>query len=508
MSSPLQILRELLPFGQLKAEQKDVAVVRGLLDTVAGLTPIETLATLAASILPAASQQTNLHMRFKLLEDVRLETEQILPVLEKDVGNAVLPLPHDTATAALYADNLLKGLSIAYAEVARSINPNQLKSGMSHLFLRSVQRAMAMIARRHLMAYRAYALPSASSWQNLHDLYLFVRHSLGPTFTGESTAIEHEYAGTLLFAYLDPSKLPRSELDLINTCSRQLAAYAVIGDAPVDPSTIKHPECCFLVRPDEGSPGYRLSRLPSSLSTFGSLLIDCSLVLGALDKNISRLPGKTVEPDLAAPPVMLQLLRVAISGKSSRRFSRTHFRPRSDLVAGLASVIQFLDGNAFTRRSVDTLNRHKGRDFSSSEWALVDESPDGFRLRFIKGEKKILGSGEIVALQPRESGKLHVCLVRRIASSQGRLEIGIQLISPRVSVADVTTSDARRTKAILLHSLPAYGKFSGLIAAPGLLRIGDAVEIQLPGHALRRQIGNCLEAHEGLEFFALEPIPD
>ena len=337
MDSPLQIFRELLPFGQNSAEQKSAAAVRGLLDTVAGLSPQETVAKLASSVLPTVGQQPNLHMRFKLLEDIRHECEQALPTLEQDINQAVLPLPFAVTTAALHADNLLKGLSIAYAGIARGINKSQLESGLSHLFHRSVQRAMAMIARRQLLAYRAYAAPSATSWQCLHDLFQLVRGPLSTPLNGETAPIEHEYLGALLFAYLEPSKLPRSELEIINLCSRQLAAYAVIGDALADPGAVKHPDSCFLVRPEEGTPGYPLSRLPASTSTFGGLLVDCSPVLAALDRNITRRPGKNVEPDLNAAPAILQSLRVAIGGRSSRRFSRTHFRPRGDLVAGLAT---------------------------------------------------------------------------------------------------------------------------------------------------------------------------
>ena len=508
MDSPLQIFRELLPFGQNSAEQKSAAAVRGLLDTVAGLSPQETVAKLASSVLPTVGQQPNLHMRFKLLEDIRHECEQALPTLEQDINQAVLPLPFAVTTAALHADNLLKGLSIAYAGIARGINKSQLESGLSHLFHRSVQRAMAMIARRQLLAYRAYAAPSATSWQCLHDLFQLVRGPLSTPLNGETAPIEHEYLGALLFAYLEPSKLPRSELEIINLCSRQLAAYAVIGDALADPGAVKHPDSCFLVRPEEGTPGYPLSRLPASTSTFGGLLVDCSPVLAALDRNITRRPGKNVEPDLNAAPAILQSLRVAIGGRSSRRFSRTHFRPRGDLVSGLAAVISFIDGNAFSRRSVDAASRYDGRDFTSSEWALVDESPDGFRLRFIKGEKKTLGAGDIVALQPRESSKIHVCLVRRIASSQVRLEIGLQLMSPQVSVVEVVGADAQESRAIFLHSLPAYGKFAGLIIPPRIYRAGERIVIQLPGRALHRQLGSCLEANDGLEFFTLEHIPD
>ena len=93
MDSPLQIFRELLPFGQNSAEQKSAAAVRGLLDTVAGLSPQETVAKLASSVLPTVGQQPNLHMRFKLLEDIRHECEQALPTLEQDINQAVLPLP-------------------------------------------------------------------------------------------------------------------------------------------------------------------------------------------------------------------------------------------------------------------------------------------------------------------------------------------------------------------------------------------------------------------------------
>ena len=73
MESPLQLLRDLFPFGQNAAEQKSAAVVRGLLDTVTGLSPQEIIAKLAGSVLPSINGQPNLLMRFKLLEDVRLE---------------------------------------------------------------------------------------------------------------------------------------------------------------------------------------------------------------------------------------------------------------------------------------------------------------------------------------------------------------------------------------------------------------------------------------------------
>lgn len=447
-------------------------------------------------------------MRFKLLEDIRHEAEQGLPSLEAQIAHAVLPLPFDAATSALHADNLLKGMAVAYAGIAQSIRKTSQNGAMSHLYHRCIQRAMAMIARRQLLAFRAYAMPSAGSWQMLHELYQQVRGPVTKPLDGETAPIENEYLGALLFAYLEPSKFSRADLESINICSRQLAAYAVIGEGGAEQVDSRPTDSLFLVRPDEGTPGYAMIRLPANTSIFGSLLIDCSQVLAALDRNLTRRPGKAVEPDLDLPPATLQALRIAIGGKSTRRFSRTRFRPRGDLVAGLRHVISFLDGNAFSRRSVDSASRYEGREFLASEWSLIDESPDGFRLRFIKGEKSLLGSGDIVALQPRESSKIHVCLVRRISSSHVRLELGVQLLSPQVSVVEVVADNAVENQALFMHNLPAYGKFAGLVTGPGHYRSGQTISIRLPGRSLKRLIGKCMEANEGLEFFALEQIPD
>jgi hypothetical protein len=508
MDSPLQLLRELFPFGPASAEQKSMAVVRGLLDTVTGLSPQETVAKLAGSVLPSIGGQPNLHMRFKLLEDVWIEAEEALPALEQFIGQSVLPLPFDAASSALHADNLLKGMAIAYSSIARSISGGQLGNGLSPLFHRSVQRAMAMIARRQLLAYRAYATPSASSWHMLHELYQMVRGQRSMPLNGQTAPIEHEYLGALLFAYLEPTKLPRAELETINTCTRQLAAYALVGEVTPETGIGNLQDHCFLVRPDTGNPGYPLTRLPAGTSVFGCLLIDCNQVIAAIDRNMARRPGKTIDPVLNASPALLQTLRLAISGKSARRFSRTRFRPRGDLVAGLAPVLSFLDGNTYSRRSIDAPAHHHDHEHHASEWAMIDESPDGFLLRFIKGEKRHLGAGDIVALQPRESSKIHVCLVRRISSSDVRLELGLQLMSPQVSVVDIVASETPDQRAVFLHSLPAYGKHAGLITAPGAFRTGQKVMLQLSGRSLHRQIGTRMEANEGLEFFALDQPND
>ena len=505
MKSALRLFRDLLPFSQPMAERK-AAEVRELLDTVSGLSSYEVATELTSQILPAIVEQQNLHMRFKLLEDARQEAEKALPVLEQHIDSSVLPLPLSATTSAMTADNLLKGLIAGYADIAKAVAQGSHQKGLTHLLQRTIHRAMILISRRQHLAYRTYARPSATSWLMLHELYQ-IAHNLRTSLPETNiTPIEHQYLSALLFAYLEPSKLPRSELTAAIFCTQQLAVHAVIAEITPETNTRKAAAPYFLVRPDEGNPGTPLLRLAQGTPIFDGFIVDCSGVLDALNKSAERASEHPGEPGLDIPPALLQTLQLAIGNQSMRRFSRKRFKPHADLVGGIAQVIPFIEGNAHTRRSIDMACRSGPRSFSPSEWSLIDQSPDGFLVRFIQGDKWQVGVGNIVALQPRESSKVHVCMVRRIATTnQGRLELGLQALSPQVSVVSLPGHGELR-RGIYLHSLPAFGNRPGIIAHTGHLASGHKIKIEAQNSHQFLQIGRRLEASEGLEFFALVPL--
>lgn len=505
MGSPLAILRDLLPLKQAVSAERTAETARGLMMSFANLSADEVTNGLTSRVIPLIAEEPNLHMRFKLLEELAKAAESSLKRLECRVTQAVLPLPREAKAAAIEADNLLKALAAGYANLVREINKGHLPE-LGNLYYHSALRAISTLARRQFLAFRAYAAPSATAWQMLHELYLMACNPSATSLNAETAQIEHEYLGALIFAYMEPGKLPRGELETIHTCTRQLAAYAAVSDSSPGIGN-REPEACFLVRPDEGNPGYSMTRLPAETPLLNGLIIDCNQILAALDRNLSRPTGKPVQPALDASPSLLQNLRIVIAGKSARRFSRTKFRPRADLIIGLGPVVNFVNGNSCSRRALDGIGRHQSRTLTT-EWSLVDEGPDGFLIRFIKGEESQIGAGDLVALQPRESSKIHVCLVRRITSNAGRLELGLQLLSPQVSVVDVTSGRNASIRGLFLHSLPAYGKFSGLIIPPGKLRSGQKITFNTLGQMQHRQIGKCIEANEGLEFVALDSLPD
>lgn len=505
MKSALRKFRDLLPFSQPLSEKK-AAEVRELLDTVAGLSSYEVVTELTTLVIPAIAEQPNLHMRFKLLEAARQEAEKALPVLEQHIDFAELPLPIAATTSALAADNLMKALSGGYFGLAQEIAHGNQHKAMCRMFQRATLRAMLILARRQQLAFRTYAKPSSTSWVKLHELYLLARDFCAGLPDQDISPIEHQYLSTLLFAYLEPSKLPRCDLAAAIFCTQQLAVHATITEVTPDTNSKRANGSCFLIRPEEGNPGKPLQRMPQGVPIFDGFIIDCSGVLSELDKLSELHQENFDEPGLEIPPALLHTLQLALGGRSMRRFQRKRFKPHADLVGGIAQVIPFIESSARSRRAIDAINVHGAKSFSPSEWSLIDQSPDGFLVRFIQGENWKIGVGNVVALQARESSKVHVCMVRRIATNtQGRLELGLQALSPQVSVIDLPGHGEIR-RGIYLHRLPGYGGRPGIIARPGHLTSGHRITLTAFGETQLWQIGRRLEASDGLEFFALVPL--
>lgn len=507
MNSPLRLFRELLPFRPPPDEQQAAA---GLLERLQGLAgqPAEQAAlALYKEIVPAIQQQSNLQTRFKLLEDAHRAAEQALPALEAQVGESPLPLPRPAARLALLADNLLKGLAGAYHDLTRQLCERQQDAALGRLFHRAILRAMGQLARRQHLASRAYAQASPSAWLLLHQLYRLACSPTARPLTAESAPVEHQYLSALLFAYLQPNRLPRGELDAAIRCAESLAAYALISELHDEARHGPSREFRYVVRPAEGHPGQPLQRLPADAAVQDALLIDCAPVVMALERKLARAAGQARLPELDASPALLQTLHDALDGKHARRYRRSRARPRGDLASGLDAVLDFIAGQAASRRSVDALSR-SDRRCASSEWSLIDESPDGFRIRYLRGQQSRIGVGQVVALQPREASQVHVCLVRRITNADGRFELGLQVLSPQVSIVHLPAGDGPPLRALFLHKLPAYGGLPGIVAPALQLARGQAIELPVAGRRLQKTIGPCIEAGEGLEFFALDPLPD
>ena len=175
-------------------------------------------------------------------------------------------------------------------------------------------------------------------------------------------------------------------------------------------------------------------------------------------------------------------------------------------VVGLLDVSLFLSGGAFRRRNSDG----ERRGISSpavSEWALVDESPDGYGIRYLRGDIGNVEVGDIVGIRPRESSHVQICLVRRVSNAgQTRFELGLQNLSPHALVVDLPArAGAVRAKAVLLPRLPAFNNAAGLLSTPGSVPEGLEILYPTAGTRIRLKLAQRLEGNSRNEFHLLLP---
>ena len=182
------------------------------------------------------------------------------------------------------------------------------------------------------------------------------------------------------------------------------------------------------------------------------------------------------------------------------------FKPRADLVIGLLDVTLFLSGAAYRRRRDDGTKRGPSAP-AISEWALVDESPDGFGVRYVRGDMAAVEVGDVVALRPRESSQVQICLVRRVSNAgQARFEIGLQNLSPHALVVDLPgRAGGARPKGILLPRMPVLGNAAGLLSQPG--SVPDGLELRYPtgGTTVTLRLAQRLDGNPQLDFHLLAP---
>ncbi len=508
METPLQFLRGWLPFSRPPEPDKAAAEVREWLDSTTDVPAPKALASLATEIIPNIARHGDLPLRFKLLEEARGAADRALPAIEAEVEAAILPLPTAVMATALAADNVLKTLAIAYAGIAQAIGSQKRHASLDSLLEISTRRAIEAVCQRQQLAYRAYATPSASSWQMLHDLYRLARRQQIGSRNGAATPIEYLYAGALLLAWVDPGKFPRGSLGQVRASIDLLAPLASIGEATADFHVPKAPVGQFVIDREESGAGRPLARAQLTSTLVGNLIVDFRPVLAVLDQHLRQLPGDTPALPLKAPESYLRAMRAAIGSHAARRFSRTRFKPRADLVTGVDALIELLNGRALSRRFNDPPRHGQNWPLAISEWALLDESPEGYGIRYIKGEKTAIEAGEVVALQPRENSRVHICMVRRIASPQHhRLELGLQELSANGIVIDLPSALGRtQRQAILIPHLPGHGNCAGILARPGAMRTGQRVNFRDPERAVRYTIGAPLEKNAHVELFALDPV--
>ena len=489
-------VRNLLKVASMDRAGKDVAAwLTGIKDAP----PEKVALELAERLTEALAHEQDLRKRLTMLVSCEEAATSALTALELATETASLPLPAAAKQSAVAADSLLKVLATDYAGLAVAIQAGENHPDAKALLQLTMLHAMQTLARRELLAYRGHAVPSQTSWNLMRDVYVLARGQGMATAEQDQPSVEREYAATLLFALADPGRLPRSSLAATHAFIAGLAPRARI-EAATTAEAGDNTSGRFLLIADKGRPAQPLANVDQDKAQDG-LVLDCSAIIPEIERLIAA--------GAEAAPVPLETLRLlhnawSAAATAPRRFSRTQFKPRIDMITGLPAILRLLSGRTLGRRQSDDAH---GDEQDASEWLVINESPDGFGIQHLSGEAPALDIGDLVLLRPREHGKIHICLVRR-SNHAGRehLELGVQLLSSNAYAIPLPSEDilALGQQGLLLSQLPAFGNASGIIIAAGALTPQSVVTDNQAGTLKYYRLGSRIATSTAIEFHLLQ----
>mgnify|MGYP006998739986 FL=1 len=371
-------------------------------------------------------------------------------------------------------------------------------------------RRVMQCAAWHIRISHLVASPNGVGiWQQLHAAYrtsrrLGLAETPGPD--GEPT-IQQAYLRVLLAAIAQPASFCCGELefiaDYIESCVRSVD---ILESPPQDHTGI------FWVALDKDFPAHALARRQPPGDTF-ALYFACDIVARDTREQLAALakgtPAATLGlPEFADTPGGRGVLRrlAALWGRpATRRFPRRRQSYRVDLCAGLEQLWHLI--------------RQPGTEGRTSEWMVINESPDGYSLMHMSGETSQLRVGDIVAVRPTGEHAAeavhnwHVGIVRwAISENPEHIELGMQQLAAGAIAAQIIRPvelEAGRFSALILPEMPPLRTGQALVAPTGQLKEHEnrlIVLVEQDNVEIREVRPTALtEQTSSIEVFSVEP---
>jgi hypothetical protein len=473
-----------------------------VLGRVAGLPPADVVRALAPEIHRCVATEPDFARRLAILDSLRQTSEEALPALERDIAGTRLPLPVAKMATAVTIDNLLKALSAEYQAVVTALAAAAGKPVPTPL-ARATLHAVRLLFRRHWLAALAGKASSRTAWRQFHRLHRLAREADYADFGEGDGSIELLYRQALLLSLADPAQLPRADLLPLRAVIEAMAPLLKLSDARA-PGEIDN-DAIYA----SGRDPQPMAADPSDASLHPAWRVHLEAPINQLQNEIrdadrAREAGSAKVP--AAHLRLLGRLLERLRGQPIRRFSRQSMRPRVDVVTGIDRLWWALSGPGLSRRRPGELSLapQDGR-----EWIIVDESPDGFGLKLVRGSCPEIDVGDIVGIGLRDVGRIHVCIVRRVDEDPiARRRIGVQTLAPDAAAIVVLATEPSRQEAVVqLSRLPAHGGRSGLVCGRGKLLPGSTVRVVDSEEGGALKIGARIEDNGRFELLLLDPPP-
>src|SRR5574341_9878 len=283
-----------------------------------------------------------------------------------------------------------------------------------------------------------------------------------------------EYLKAALFSASSPDSLPVHELALAERLINELAAQALIADAPAG----ELPYWVDLGRAMAPARGAKPAQAGASLRYIGP--VDAAAVLQTLTKRLEAQrqvpPELKLGADYDAETVLGVMRRLALQWAPSapeRKHKRHAMNSRLKIAHGFEGVLEVLGGAS---GSLDF-----GAVIEPESWKVENVSAGGFGALAPQSKSDWLKVGALVAAQPDGTGNWQIGAVRRVSKvSAQEVRVGVETLSRAPTLSQFALRNAAQAQGVLLPP-PVPGNSEAAIA----LRAG----VHVPGENLEATIG-------------------
>jgi hypothetical protein len=465
--------------------------------------------------------------RLQILETYRPVAAVLLEELDDIYGKSALPLGargrealhHARALAA----ELANGYKLAIAEKTGKLIAFGVKKQLPGLMLRAMQYLSAGLRA----SYKSYTPGPAGTWKELHQLYLYAeREGLATEIADAETkaSIAEVYCEALLLSLTDPYRLVAGELDKVVGLIRVLRAPVTLGQQRPDTRSGAHfmvpcdedkpPKPALSANDDTGGPNWRLfdaSRIVEKLR-----MRKVAMDTGNVSATMSKMSGADAH-ELVARLIMLW------GDPPKRAYRRDPADITVAVCVGIKAIGHFvtLDSKVDEETQADALRRgitmpimalpadDPGRSIPIFEWAVVNQSEGGLKVRRTSPTAQPISVGEVVGI--KAPGKPHwtVGVARWITMLEdGGIEFGLQYFAPAacsVWVQAVASSSPQAKLGLLLAEGDDSPTGEALLTPPNTYSELREFDLQGEGLVSRVRAAGLIEKTARFELFHVSP---
>lgn len=500
--------------------------VKAWIDSLPLAQTFDSARRLAEHLAAVNRAKVDLDERLQILEAHRPVVDVLLEELDGIYAKAPQPMGQRGRDALAHARTLAAELAIGYKVALVEIASKRLAFGAKKQLPALALRVMQALAAGMRASYKAYAPVPPGIWKEFHHLYLYAEAEGIVSEVADAqagTTIAALYCESLLLSLTDPYRLLPGEVDKVVGQIRALRAAVTLGqrrpDTPhgahflVPCDTDKPPKPALSANDETGGPNWRLldanaivERLRARKLAFES-------------GNVSATMTRAMGPEAVA---LVTRLMVLWADPPKRLFRRDDVDGSVAICFGVKNIAHFVAHDALADTEAETEGLRAGltmplrclpedetgRQIPIHEWAIINHSEGGIKVRRSAGVTQPLAVGEVVGVKAAGNASWRIGVARWITVfDDGTMEFGVQFFATAACAVWLQPVQSPGPQAKLAVLLADGEELDGesLLTPPGTY--AELREFDLVGEEFRSRVRatDLIEKTARFELFHVSP---